>query len=263
MSYVETPLLSDDGITDGEKLEIQAGSCPKCYIICFMIIWWLITGFAFVFAIITSPLMCLYASVFIVIGFIPGFCTDNETEVAINNKNHTLTFETKKVFNCCCKNKPQIFDLNRIRKIIFILNPTTEKMSKNNYKIIYKDGKIEDVSKYFAQLGEEILVTCQEFFRKYINVEDKLFPFLNIRYTTSNEGNSYTIPIQTVVYNGDTPKETPQNDNEQGYTPSGDIYTNPNDFNQNDSVKQNIPNEEDIKPASTKPEDYGAPNPSQ
>ena len=264
MSSAETPILTNDGIQEEDKIEILTEPLFKKAFICALIFWWSLTTAIFVLAFFIRPWLCVFSLLFIVAGFIPGLGFNDKTEVTINTKNNTLIFHKKKFFNCICKKKPQIFDLTRIEKIRIMIN-CDRKQSDDNFKIIYKDGGTDNIAEYFKNCSKAKLLLYQNFFRKYVIIEERISSPLVICYTTNN-GNINIPPNGTIVYNSGMINQFPQNSNEQGYTPSGGVYNNVNGngSNQNCQANQYLPNEEDvIKPSPNTKENYDAPSPPQ
>ena len=204
-------------------------------------------------------------------------CIDDGREVIVNKKNGILKLQWKKC--CCWQGKPRIFDLNQIQKINIRLKGTIwnydkrDKLKDYNCVIIYKNGTSEDVSNYFRNL---VLTTdFENKLRKYIPVENTM-PGINDNFQQGFPGynpnilpvNNNTVPVYNPNippvynynmvngYNSGMAQGIPQNYNQQGYTTTGNIYTN---TNQNSNNQQILPKEDEINKPGTENEKYGAP----
>ena len=200
--------------------------------------------FCFIFLCIFGVVMCamtfkggggFFALVFVAIGIvmiIVTCCKTDGSAVTIDNINHTLKLE--KTSMCCGGDSPKILDLNQIAKMNII------NQGISSYIITYNNGMTEDVSNYFNDRDQESLINCQNFLRKYINIE-------------------IGMPIYPQVTPGYNPNIDLYNNNQQNYNANVNVYSNNNNgYNQNNYIPQNLPSQEEVSKPKLN-DYYGAP----
>ena len=249
MSSVETPILTSDGIPEEEKIILKPEHRNWPALI-FIIFWCMCALGMTVFVAIILPEICCVPALFIVFGVSMIGIFENGSEVTINNKNHTLRLEKKKLCNCCCKKAPRIIDLNQIQKINIYSISNIGNMGPNlSYILTYKNGTVEDISNYFIGCSQESLVDCQNLLKKYLPVE-------NIINQMSSD-----FPQGFPGYNPNMIQGTPQYYNQQNYNTNGNINVNNNvaGNNENNNVQQNLPIDEVANKPESNTENYGPP----
>lgn len=192
MSSTETPVLATNDNPEIETIKVTSSQSDKCQTITCMIFWWVISGMAFFCMLFKDPLFSLLLLIFIVGGFIPGFTINGVTEVTIDKTNNILIFQKQRFYNYCCKSKPKIVDLSEIDKIRFVMSIIAfgNAVSSKEFKIIYKNGKIEDISTYFDYCTDKSLLNCQHFLKKNLSIEDSISQIMEVNTDEVNVNNS-------------------------------------------------------------------------
>ena len=244
MSSNQTPILTSNGPNE-EKFQIPPHNlCSKICTIIFMIIWCVLAGVMCYLFSIKSGTTGILPGFFVLIGIIIMIvycCKKDGTDVTINHINRTLKLE--KTSCCCGGDSPKIIDLNQVVKMNIISQGIErrvistgdnfpnryENIPISSYIITYKNGMTEDVSNYFNYRNQDSLINCQNFLRKYINIE-------------------IGMPIYPQVVPGYNPNIGPlYNNYQQNYNANVNVYTNNNNgYNQNNSIPQNLPNQEEV-----------------
>ena len=222
--------------------------------------------FCLIFLCIFGVVMCamtfnggggFFGLIFVAVGIVMVIVTCCKTDgsaVTINNINHTLKLERTSL--CCGGDSPKILDLNQIAKMNIISqgiergvlsggNQMPENIPISSYIITYNNGMTEDVSNYFNDRDQNSLVNCQNFLRKYINIE-------------------IGVPFYQQGVPGYNPNINAINNNyQQSYDANVNVYSINNDsVNQNIPVQQNLAcQDEASKPQSN--DNCGAPTVAQ
>ena len=264
MSSSET--LTPKSIKDEDKIRL---SLSGKYVLCIPLIYLLISGIgtgvvALYFSFNFFSLGIIFGpgaiSIFSIVMFILILRKIDGAIITINNKNNTLKIQ--KSYGFCFKKNTKIINIEEIEKI-------KNSLFNKCCIIIYKNGKKEDISEYFAVCSDNSRIVRQNFFKKYFNVENlninEAYDFKNkiiSPYNPMVSGyNSYTTSNQlNICY---MPQGVDQNYNQQDYNAENNFYINNIvvDNNQNNPIQQNLEVDDNVsKPQPTDPENYGAPS---
>ena len=274
MSFTEANILTPDNAIVEEKIKISPPFFAKCVPMCFMIIWSTCSGMMFLFTLSFCPPMSIISGFFIIIGIIVICIIEDGTILRINNINHTLILQKKRICNFCFKKKPRIIYLNQIAKIsIFNSFKILRRYGlSRNLIITFQNGITEDISNYFKDCNEQSFVKLQNLLRKYLPIENIMpqamgtypqnVPIYNPYNANINPGYNINMVQNLAIIDNNMVQGMPQNYNEQGYNASGNVYNNNVAIcNQSDNIQQNLSIGDGVnKPLSTSARDFGAPD---